>query len=172
MPLKLVTSSACLALLNPVFCAGYKGPVPQKEYSPENPPNILILTADDLGYNSVGAYGCGIANITPNIGAVLDALAESGLAENTIVIFLSDHGASFPFSKSQCYLNSSKTPLIVRWPGKVLPGTVDSTHFISGVDLMPTVMESAGLSLIPNLDGRSYLPILLNKEQADQMLFP
>jgi len=103
-----------------------------------------------------------------NIGAVLDALSESGLSENTVVIFLSDHGASFPFSKAQCYLNSSKTPLIVRWPGKVDPATIDSTHFISGIDLMPTVMEMAGLTLIPDLDGRSYLPILLDREQDDR----
>jgi N-sulfoglucosamine sulfohydrolase len=106
-----------------------------------------------------------------NIGAVLDALEESGLSKNTLVIFLSDHGASFPFSKAQCYLNSTKTPLMVRWPGKTVPGTVDSTHLVSGVDLMPTIMEAAGISLIPDLDGRSYLPVLLGKKQADREYF-
>ncbi|KPL09693.1 MAG: hypothetical protein AMS26_22530, partial [Bacteroides sp. SM23_62] len=103
-----------------------------------------------------------------NIGAVLKALRESGLEKNSLVIFLSDHGAAFPFSKAQCYLNSTKTPLIVKWPGTITPGSVDSSHFVTGIDLMPTIMEIAGLPLIPKLDGQSFLPVLQNKTQKNR----
>jgi len=113
----------------------------------------------------VAQYYGSVYRCDQNIGAVLMALKDSGLETNTLVIFLSDHGAAFPFSKAQCYLNSSKTPLIVKWPGRITPGTVDSSHFVSGIDLMPTVMEIAGLEPVAGLDGRSFLPLLQNKEQ-------
>jgi N-sulfoglucosamine sulfohydrolase len=143
------------------------------------PPITRLFSTDEVvipGYlpdlpevrKEVAQYFGSVYRCDQNIGAVLDALSESGLAENTLVIFLSDHGASFPYSKAQCYLNSTKTPLIVRWPGKVIPKSADSTHFVSGVDLMPTIMEAAGLTLIPNLDGRSFLPLLLNKNQGNR----
>lgn len=116
----------------------------------------------------VAQYYGSVYRADQNIGAVLDALNKSGMAENTIVIFLSDHGAAFPFSKSQCYFNSNKTPLIVKWPNKVHPGSVDSVHFVSGIDLMPTVLEALGLPLVPNLDGRSYLPLLIGSKQEER----
>lgn len=116
----------------------------------------------------VAQYYGSVYRCDQSIGAVLDALKESGLENNTIVIFLSDHGAAFPFSKAQCYLNSTKTPLIVKWPERIKPGTVDSTHFVTGIDLMPTIMEIVGLPMIPKLDGQSFLSLLLNKKQKNR----
>lgn len=116
----------------------------------------------------VAQYYGSVFRADQSVGAVLDALNESGLAENTIVIFLSDHGASFPFAKSQCYLNSNKTPLIIKWPQKIKPGSIDSLHFISAIDLMPTILEAVGLSSVRNLDGRSFLPLLSGKKQSDR----
>ncbi len=74
----------------------------------------------------------------------------------------------FPFAKAQCYLNSTKTPLIVKWPGKVKSGSIDSAHFVTGIDLMPTMMEAAGLAPISKLDGKSFLPLLSGKRQQDR----
>jgi N-sulfoglucosamine sulfohydrolase len=100
------------------------------------------------------------------VGSILEALDESGYRENTVVMFLSDNGMSFPFAKANCYLNSTKTPWIVRWPGKIRAGSVDHTDFISGIDFMPTVLEIAGLSLVEGMDGRSFLPLLQGKSQT------
>jgi N-sulfoglucosamine sulfohydrolase len=116
----------------------------------------------------VAQYYGSVYRADQNIGAVLVALKENGMADNTLVIFLSDHGAAFPFSKSQCYFNSDKTPLIIKWPHKIKPGSVDSTHLISGIDLMPTVLDALGLPLVPDLDGRSYLPLLFGKKQDNR----
>jgi N-sulfoglucosamine sulfohydrolase len=80
-------------------------------------------------------------------------------------MFISDNGMAVPFAKSNCYLNSNKTPWIVRWPGKVKAGTIDSTHFISGIDYMPTILEALQLKKIPNLDGNSFLPVLKGNKQ-------
>jgi len=103
-----------------------------------------------------------------SIGAVLKALKESGLENNTLVIFLSDHGAAFPFSKSQCYLNSTKTPLIMRWPGKTEPGSVDDEHLISGIDLMPTILKVAGVDASNEMDGVSFMPLLLKDNYEER----
>ena len=94
------------------------------------------------------------------VGAILDILDEQGFRDNTLVMFLSDNGMSFPFAKANSYLNSTKTPWIVRFPGTTSPGAVDTTHFISGIDYMPTILEAAGLEHVPDMDGNSFLPIL------------
>jgi len=102
------------------------------------------------------------------VGAILKILEDEGFMENTLVMFISDNGSSFPFSKANAYLNSTRTPWIIRWPGKIAPGILDRTHFISGIDYMPTVLEVAGLSPVPNLDGTSFLPLLEGDEQPSR----
>jgi N-sulfoglucosamine sulfohydrolase len=97
---------------------------------------------------------------------VLRALRESGLAENTLTMFLSDNGIALPFAKTNCYLHSTRTPWIARWPGKIKPGTVDNRHFISGIDFMPTVLDAAGLKAPRGMDGSSFLPVLTGHKQA------
>ncbi len=101
-------------------------------------------------------------------GAVLKALDESGHRDNTLVVFMSDHGMPLPFAKTNCYLNSTKTPLIVRWPGRISAGAVDDQHLVSGIDFMPTVLDALQLTLPPGMDGRSYLPILRGESQKDR----
>ncbi|MHC4799052.1 MAG: sulfatase family protein, partial [Planctomycetota bacterium] len=102
------------------------------------------------------------------VGAILRALDESGLKENTLVMFISDHGMALPFAKTNVWLNSTRTPWMVRWPGKVKPGTVDQMHFISGIDFMPTILEAASLPQVPGMDGKSFLPIMLGKKQPER----
>jgi len=139
-----------------------------RQISPEEAEMLGYLPELEKVRKEVAQYYGSVYRCDQNIGAVLKALRESGLEENTLVIFLSDHGAAFPFSKAQCYLNSSKTPLIVKWPGTITPGSVDSSHFVTGIDLMPTVMEIAGVPLVPKLDGQSFLPLLRNEEQKER----
>jgi N-sulfoglucosamine sulfohydrolase len=139
-----------------------------RQISPDEAEMLGYLPDIEKVRKEVAQYYGSVYRCDQNIGAVLKALRESGLEKNTLVIFLSDHGAAFPFSKAQCYLNSSKTPLIVKWPGTITPGSVDSSHFVTGIDLMPTLMKIAGLPLVPKLDGESFLPLLYNKKQKDR----
>ena len=96
---------------------------------------------------------------------VLKALDESGFAENTIVMFISDNGISMPFAKGNCYLNSIKTPWIIRWPGQLQANSVDSIHFISGIDFMPTILHALHLPKVADMDGHSFLPVLKGEKQ-------
>ncbi len=117
-------------------------------------------------HNDIAAYYSSAHPADETVGQVLKALDDSGRADNTMVMFLSDHGMPYPFAKRGCYMNSTRTPWIVRWPGKVKPGSADENHFVSGIDFMPTVLEAAGLDAPAGMDGKSFLPVLAGKKQA------
>jgi N-sulfoglucosamine sulfohydrolase len=99
-------------------------------------------------------------------GAVLRALDEAGLRDRTLVIWLSDNGAALPFAKANVWLNSTRTPLIVRWPAVVKPATVDDRHLVGGIDLAPTILDAAGLPPLPGTEGRSFVPLLRGQRQS------
>lgn len=118
-----------------------------------------VLT--ELGQYYTSAHRC-----DETVGEVLRALDDSGLAGNTLVMFLSDNGMALPFAKTNCYLNSTRTPWIVRWPGRVKPGSIDTEHMISGIDYTPTILDAIGLPQISGVDGSSFLPLVEGKKQS------
>lgn len=105
-------------------------------------------------------YYSSVHRCDATVQKVLQALEETGFKDNTMVTFLSDHGMAFIFAKSNVYMNSNRTCWIVRWPGVVEKGVVDTSHMISGLDYMPTIMEIAGLKPRVKMNGRSFLPVL------------
>ena len=113
----------------------------------------------------VAEYFTSVHRADEVVGAVLKALKESGKVDNTLVMFLSDHGMPLPFAKTNCWRNSTRTPWIVRWPGKIEAGRHDTSHMISGIDLCPTLLAAAGLPLLEGTDGRSFVDVL--KGEAD-----
>jgi N-sulfoglucosamine sulfohydrolase len=113
----------------------------------------------------IAEYYSSVHRLDETVGEILRALKEVGQEDNTLVMFLSDNGMAFPYAKANCYLNSTRTPWIVRWPGVVRPGQMDDRHFISGIDFMPTILEAAGLPKVEGMDGRSFMPLLNGGEQ-------
>ncbi|MHC6592837.1 sulfatase family protein [Arthrobacter sp. C152] len=106
------------------------------------------------------------------VGAVLDALQRTGEADDTLVIFLSDNGMAFPFAKANCYLRSTLTPLIVRWPGVTRPGSSNDDAFVNMLDLFPTFCGVAGVRAPEGLDGISLIPLLKGgREQGRDRVF-
>lgn len=93
------------------------------------------------------------------VGEVLDALAKSGFAENTLFGFTSDHGAQVPFGKWNLYDAGIRTPLIVRWPGKVKAGSTTAA-MVSLIDLLPTFLEAAEAKAPSDVDAKSFLSVL------------
>lgn len=114
----------------------------------------------------IAEYYGSVRRCDDTIGAALAELERAGCADNTIVLFLSDNGMAFPFAKTNCYLHSTRTPFLVRWPQVVAPGGWDREHFVSGIDLMPTLLDVAGAELPEDLDGTSFLPVLRGEAQA------
>lgn len=103
-------------------------------------------------------YQNSVKRADDTFGAIMASLRASGLGEDTLVIFLSDHGAPFPFAKSSVYDNSLRTPLVMRWPGRIAPGSVEA-DIVSALDLMPTILDAAGIALPdgPDYTGHSLL---------------
>ncbi len=109
----------------------------------------------------IAEYYTSVRRADKTVGAVLRALKESGQADKTLVIFMSDHGMALPFAKTNCYYHSTKTPMIVRLPGKIKAGSEDKKHFVHGIDITPTILDALGLPAKKEVDGESFLPLLI-----------
>ena len=106
------------------------------------------------------AYARLTERVDGEIGKVLGALRESGLENNTLVVFTSDHGdmdSAHRFEhKSLLYEEAVRVPLIISWKGVTQAGLVDRDHLVStGLDLIPTVCDFAGVPVPTALQGRS-----------------
>lgn len=109
------------------------------------------------------------ASLDRNIGRTLNYLDEKGLTENTIVIYLSDQGFFMGehgwFDKRFMYEESFRTPMVMRYPGKVKPGTI-SDRLVLNLDIAPTLLEAAKVAIPKDMQGTSMLPVLTNKADA------
>ena len=104
-----------------------------------------------------------IASVDDNVGRLLRYLDETGLAENTVVIYSSDQGFYLGehgwFDKRWMYRESLRTPLLVRWPGVVRRGSANS-DLVSNLDYAQTFLEIAGVDVPPDMQGSSLVPLL------------
>ncbi|WP_339664687.1 sulfatase [Maribacter arcticus] len=104
-----------------------------------------------------------ISSVDDNVGRLLDYLDESGLAENTIVIYTSDQGFYLGehgwFDKRFIYDESFKTPLLVRWPNVVKPGSVEN-EMVQNLDFAQTMLEAVGIKPPNDMQGESLIPLL------------
>ncbi len=138
---------------------------PSRLFSPDEVPVPPYLPDLPGVRGEIAHYYNSVRRFDDTLGKVLQALDESGLADRTFVVMITDNGSAFPFAKANTYMASNRTPLIVRWPGVTKPGAVDRTHFVSEVDFFPTFMDVAGLSMPGGLDGRTLVPLLKGEPQ-------
>ena len=108
-------------------------------------------------------YLATISSVDDNVGRVLDYLDKSGLAENTIVVYTSDQGFYLGehgwFDKRFVYDESFKTPLLIRWPNEIKPGTTND-EMVQNLDFAQTFLEAAGISAPGDMQGESLVPLL------------
>ncbi|MCC9600320.1 sulfatase [Stieleria sp. JC731] len=107
-------------------------------------------------------YLAEITYFDDQVGQILGMLDKHNLSDNTMVMVVSEQGNSFPFAKWTCYSNGLQSAMVVRWPGKVKPGTT-SDAMVEYVDITPTFIDAAGLDEQSHLDGKSFLPVLLGE---------
>jgi len=96
-------------------------------------------------------------------GSILDAIKESDFEENTLVFFATDHGPEFPRAKMTLYDPGIRTALIMKYPG-ILKAGRRIKQLISNVDMFPTILEAIGVQIPQNVQGRSFWPLLVEKE--------
>ncbi len=131
-------------------------------------------------------YAAMVTRLDREIGRLLAALDDLGLRENTLVLFSSDHGATFeagnrgtsafhdsnrPFrgQKRTLWEGGIRVPAAARWPGMIPAGRV-SDEIVHMIDLLPTCLAAAGAAPDPGRppDGRNILPVLMGKERAPE----
>lgn len=142
-------------------------------YLPHVMPHVPIFaSAKFKGRSARGVYGDVVEELDDAIGAILAKLRDTGLEQDTLVLFFSDNGAWMSYGehagsngplregKLTCFEGGVRSPLLVRWPGKVPAGRVSGTPFMS-IDLLPTLVGAVGgKSPTLRIDGRSALPLL------------
>jgi arylsulfatase A-like enzyme len=115
-------------------------------------------------------YLATIKSVDDNIGRVLAYLKEHGLEENTIVVYASDQGFFLGehgfFDKRFMYEEALRMPFIIRYPGKIKPGTVVD-DIITNIDFAPTLLEMAGVSVPEAVQGKSFFNNLKGKTAKD-----
>ncbi len=111
-----------------------------------------------------------VASVDYNVGRFLDYLDESGLAKDTLVVYTSDQGFFLGdhgwFDKRFIYEESLRMPLLVRYPKKIKPGSVNN-DIVLNLDFAPTFLDLTAAGIPPDIQGRSILPLLTGKKPAD-----
>ena len=108
-----------------------------------------------------------VAAVDANVTRLLDHLEASGLADNTLVVYTSDQGFFLGdhgwFDKRWMYEESLRTPLLVRWPGVVEPGSVNR-DLVMNLDFAQTLLDVAGADADPGMQGMSFAPLLRGED--------
>ncbi|MBF0197622.1 MAG: sulfatase [Planctomycetes bacterium] len=157
------------------FMANYSDPhrhfpaqvngVPKVPFKASDVKPFSFLQISDLEVREEIAkyYSC-VTRVDEGVGLLLEALEKEGLSDNTLVIFLGDHGPPFTRSKTTCYESAMRVPIFVRFPDKSFAGKV-MDDLVSSIDILPTVLESAGIPCPPEVTGKSLLPLIRGEEK-------
>lgn len=132
-------------------------------------PPYLVDTAETR--SAMTRYYTEITLMDTRLGQCLKSIKKYGFEKNTIFIYISDQGAEWPHAKWNLYDAGIRVPMLIRWPGKVTPASVCKA-MISLADLLPTFIELAGARPPTDIDGRSFLSVILGKaNQHRQHIF-
>jgi len=126
-----------------------RGDVYVPPYLPDDP----IVRREMAGFTNL------VRRLDHGVGTIVEALDANGLAENTLLAFTTDHGIDMPRAKGTLYDPGIETALLMRWPG-VIPAGAARGELLSNVDLLPTLLQVAGLDAPEQVQGRSFLPLL------------
>jgi len=138
---------------------------PNRDFDPGKLKIPHYLADTKATRKALAAYYQSVVEADKMLGEVLQAIDKAGQKNSTAVMFISDQGAQFPSAKWSVYDQGLRVPLIVRWPGKVTPGSV-SDALVSLVDLTPTLIDLGGGAEHNELDGESFKNVLLNKKKS------
>jgi uncharacterized sulfatase len=120
------------------------------------PPPDCADTPETRAY--LAKYYTAVTDMDRELGEIYD-LVRAHFQDDVLFLFLSDHGAQWPFGKWNLYDAGIRVPLLAVWPGRIAPGTRQAA-MISSVDVLPTLVEVAGGTAPADLDGRSFAKVL------------
>lgn len=130
-------------------------------------PDIFRELTREQKQRITAAYYTSTQFMDKNVGLVLDALADAGLDDDTVVCYFGDHGYFLGqhgrFEKHASYEEAVRSPLIMRFPGMIQNKAVSNT-FVEFVDLVPTMLEFAGVAIPDSVQGKSLVPHVSGKQ--------
>lgn len=142
-------------------------------HTPHNPPERLLQKYQDkVDSLPIAKYWAMCEWFDETVGELLDHVDKQGIAEETLVLYVTDNGwinlpdksAYAPRSKRSPNEGGIRTPVMVRWPKTVQP-TMDRQTLVSSVDLVPTILSACGLNVPADLPGRNLLDPKALKER-------
>jgi len=133
-----------------------------EDYDPQklNVPEYMVDTEETR--NGLTKYYAEIAYLDGQVGKCMELVDQSGSRDNTLFIFTSEQGSLYPHCKWTLYDTGIRTAFIARWPKKIKAASVTEA-MVQYVDVTPTLVKAAGGEKIANLDGFSFLPVLMGK---------
>lgn len=139
-----------------------------RQYRPEDVTVPSFLSDLPEVRQELAEYYRSIYRLDQGIGMMLAALEKSGLAQDTMVVFMSDNGPPFVNSKTTLYDAGIRLPLIIRQPGELGKG-IQNPNMVSFIDILPTFLDWAGHGNVTDAarKGRSILPILSQRDPVD-----
>ena len=140
----------------------YRIPRPLGAADVDIPPNL-----DDLPdvRAEVAQYWNSAQRLDIAVGNIVKALDDSGMADDTIILFVADHGMPFPFAKATCYDHGIRTPVVLCFPGMSAPRRHEM--LASNLDILPTLLDLLNVEPPTSLDGQSWLPVLKGEPQDE-----
>lgn len=128
----------------------------------ELPPHWVDTLETRTAYRN---YLAEVTELDHQVGDVMRLLREAKLEENTLFIFASEQGSQFPAEKWTLWDAGVRFSMIARWPGRIQVGTRTSA-LVQYEDVLPTLIDLAGGDPPPDIDGRSFVPVLLGRADA------
>lgn len=135
------------------YPAGYGNVDFEKVKIPEFLPDVDSVKMD------IASYYFEVQRWDKEVGDAIDLLKQYGEFDNTIIVMTGDHGWPFPRGKGNLYDFGTRVPLVIQWAGKI-KGGVEVSDFVSLIDLAPTFLEAAGITVPVQMTGHSLLTIL------------
>jgi arylsulfatase A-like enzyme len=146
--------------------------------------HVPLAVSDKFkGKSELGLFGDVIMEVDWSVGQIMKALDETGIARNTLLIVTSDNGpwlnfgdhagssGGFREGKSTTFEGGTRVPLIVRWPAKIKPGSINS-HLMTNMDWLPTIAAVAGAPLPKKrIDGINFLPSITTGAPSPRQVF-
>ena len=137
-------------------------PAPHAKVDPHTASDAVVppfLPDEPAVRSDLALYMDEVTRLDGYVGAVLDELDRQGVADDTLVLFISDNGRPFPRCKTTLYDSGVKTPLLACWPGVTPAGSV-CDRLVSSVDLSATILSVCGVNPLDDGRGVSFAPLL------------
>ena len=147
---------------------------PHREYEdgaldpPHDPSEVIVpphLPDTPEVREDLRLYYDEIGRLDLYVGRVVAELERQGVADQTLILFITDNGRPFPRDKTSLYDGGIRSPWIVKWPDGVEAGTVTES-LVSAVDIAPTFLELAGVPAVSTFVGESFVPTLKDPETS------